>query len=107
MAAADDGLVGIVGIHVEAAAREDAGEDVTGAGNALAVFTTNANCEINFSHAQILSALKSFCVPHRDKKTTAAFYAPESRSARLLIACFELLLLAFVLALVHGKGCLD
>ena len=56
MAAADDGLVGVVGIYVQAAAREDAGKDVARAGDALAVFTADPDCKINDCHVQFLSA---------------------------------------------------
>ena len=53
VAAADDGLVGVVGVEVEAAAREDARQNVPGAGDALAVFTADADCKINCSHNPI------------------------------------------------------
>ena len=35
VAAADDGLVGVVGVEVQAAAAEDLGEDVAGSGDTL------------------------------------------------------------------------
>jgi len=35
VAAADDGLIGVVGVEMEAAAAEDLGEDVSGSGDAL------------------------------------------------------------------------
>src|SRR6476659_1563420 len=48
VSAADDGLIGVVGVQVEPAAREDAGENIPGGGDALAVLATNADCEIYF-----------------------------------------------------------
>ena len=48
VAAADDGLVGVVGVEMEAAPRENAGENVSGGGDALAVLAADADCEINF-----------------------------------------------------------
>ena len=44
----DDRLIGIVGIKMEPAPREDAGENVPRGGDALAVFAANADCEIYF-----------------------------------------------------------
>src|SRR6266567_6608193 len=57
VAAPDDGLIGIVGIDVEAPARENAGQDVAGAGNALAVLAANSHRKINSSHARFLCEL--------------------------------------------------
>ena len=51
VAAANDGLVCVVCVNVETAAREDSSQDVTGAGNALPVFTTNPNRKINRRHS--------------------------------------------------------
>ncbi len=46
--AANDRLVGVVGIEMEPAPREDAGENVPGGGDALTVLAANADCEIYF-----------------------------------------------------------
>ena len=46
--AADDRLVGVVGVEVEPAPRKDAGENVAGGGDALAVLAPNPDCEIDF-----------------------------------------------------------
>src|SRR5438128_5567081 len=48
MPATDDRLIGVVSIEMEPAPREDAGENVPGGGDALAVLTANADCEIYF-----------------------------------------------------------
>ena len=55
--AADDRLVGVVGVEMESAPRKDARENVAGGGDALAVLAANADCEINFVHY----AGTSFC----------------------------------------------
>src|SRR4029079_490133 len=46
--AADDRLVGVVSVEVQAAPRKDAGENIPGRGDALAVLAPDANCEIDF-----------------------------------------------------------
>src|SRR5438132_14315390 len=48
MPTTDDRLIGVVSIEMEPAPREDAGENVPGGGDALAVLATNADCEIYF-----------------------------------------------------------
>src|SRR6266850_6096350 len=48
MSATDDRLIGVVGIEMEPTARKDAGENVPGGGDALAVLAANANREIYF-----------------------------------------------------------
>ena len=57
--AANDGLVSVVGVDVQAAPREDAGENITGGGDALAVLAANANCKINCCHDQFPFLLES------------------------------------------------
>ena len=49
MPAANDRLIGVVSVEVEAAPRKDAGKNVASGGDALTVFATNADCEIYFS----------------------------------------------------------
>jgi len=46
MSATDDRLIGVVGIEVQPAPREDPGENVSRGGDALAVFAANADREI-------------------------------------------------------------
>src|SRR5882762_1647324 len=48
VSAANDRLVGVVGIEMKSAPREDAGEDIPRGGDALAVLAANADCEIYF-----------------------------------------------------------
>src|SRR2546423_13357416 len=48
VAAADDGLVGVVGVEMEPAPREDPRENIPGRGDALAVLAANADREIYF-----------------------------------------------------------
>ena len=43
-------MVSVIGIEVQAAARENARENVACAGDPLPVFTANPDREINFSH---------------------------------------------------------
>src|SRR5262249_39683778 len=50
VAAADDGLIRVVRVYVQAAPPKDAREVVAGAGDALPVSTANADCKINFRH---------------------------------------------------------
>src|SRR5215467_7036093 len=50
VAPANDGLVGVVGVNVEATAGEDARQNITSARDALPVFTTNPNCKVDGSH---------------------------------------------------------
>ena len=50
MPAADDGLVGVVGVEVKPAPREDAGENVAGGGDALAVLPPDGDREIYSIH---------------------------------------------------------
>ena len=45
VAAADDGLIGVVGVEVEAAAAEDPGEDVSGSGDALTGGSSDTDAE--------------------------------------------------------------
>jgi hypothetical protein len=45
MATADDGLIGVIGVEVQAATREDFREDVAGGGDALAGGASNADGE--------------------------------------------------------------
>jgi len=49
MSATDDRLIGVVGIQMEPAPREDPGENVPRRGDTLAVLAANADCEIYFS----------------------------------------------------------
>ena len=48
VAAANDRLVGVVGVEVQAAPREDAGQNVSGGGDALTVLATDPDREIHF-----------------------------------------------------------
>ena len=48
--AANDRLIRVVGIEVQAAARENACQDVSCAGNALTVFAPDTDCKINGCH---------------------------------------------------------
>ena len=50
MAAANDGLVGVVGVDVEAAADEDPRQDVAGGGDALARRAANADGKVDSAH---------------------------------------------------------
>src|SRR5206468_1412241 len=60
VAAPDNGLVGVISIEVQPAARKYACEDVTRAGDALTVFTADADSKINCSHRiNQTSALRS------------------------------------------------
>ena len=43
VAAANDGLIGVVGVEMEAAATEDLGENVAGSGDSLASCSSDAN----------------------------------------------------------------
>ena len=52
VAAADDGLVGVVGVEVQAAAAEDLGEDVSGSGDALTGGASDTNTE-GLSHGSL------------------------------------------------------
>ena len=46
MAAADDGLIGVVGAEVQPAADHDAGQNIAGGGDTLSRFASDAHCEI-------------------------------------------------------------
>ena len=50
VAAADDRLVGVVGVEMQPAPRKDARENVAGGGDSLAVLTADADCEIDLVH---------------------------------------------------------
>jgi hypothetical protein len=50
VAAANDGLVGVVGVHVQAAADEDTGENIAGGGDALARRPANAYRKVDSAH---------------------------------------------------------
>jgi hypothetical protein len=50
MAAADDGLVGVVSVEMQPAARKDQRQNVSGGSDPLAVLAAYADCEINFVH---------------------------------------------------------
>jgi hypothetical protein len=52
VAAADDGLVGVVGVEMEAAATEDLGEDVSGSGDALTSGASDTDTE-GLSHGSL------------------------------------------------------
>jgi len=58
--AADDRLVGVVGVEVKPAPREDAGENIPGGGNSLPILAANADCEIYF---------RKWCPPVTDGTT--------------------------------------
>ncbi len=55
--AADDRLVGVVSIEMEPAPREDAGENVPGGGDALAVLAANADRKIYFEICHLFCGL--------------------------------------------------
>ena len=48
MSAPDNRLIGVVGVEMKPAARENAGENIAGRGDALAVLAADADCEIYF-----------------------------------------------------------
>jgi len=50
-------LIGILGVYVQTAAGKNARENIAGAGNALAVFSSDADCEIHSRHELILSSI--------------------------------------------------
>ena len=50
VSAANDGLVGVIGIEVEATPREDARKNVSRSGDTLTGFTADPDCKINFGH---------------------------------------------------------
>ncbi len=52
VAAADDGLVGVVGVEMEAAAAEYLGEDVSGSGDALTGGASDTDAE-GLSHGSL------------------------------------------------------
>ena len=53
VAAADDGLIGVVGVEIESAPREDARENVARRGDALSGFSPDPDCKINFGHSSV------------------------------------------------------
>src|SRR5690242_18480701 len=55
--ATNDGLIRIVGIQVQTAPGKNACENVAGTRDALAVFSSDADCEIHSSHEPILSSI--------------------------------------------------
>ena len=63
--AANDRLVGVVGVEVEPAPREDAGENIPGGGDALTVLATDADCEIHFGEFCHLIIGRSLCWTER------------------------------------------
>jgi hypothetical protein len=58
MAAADDRLVSVVGINAQTPPGKNAGENVAGTGDALPVFSADANRKINCGH---LNKFLSIC----------------------------------------------
>src|SRR5205807_8824144 len=50
VATSNNGLVGVVGVKIQPAARENAREEIPRAGDALTVFTADADCKINCGH---------------------------------------------------------
>src|SRR5690242_15731677 len=55
VSAADDGLIGVVGVQIEAAPREDACQNVARGGDALPRFAADPDCKIYSSHIQLCS----------------------------------------------------
>ena len=74
MTAANDRLISVVGVEMESASRKDERENIAGRRNPLAVFTADADSEVDFVHSagpRFCSCARKFAVPGTNKQAKA------------------------------------
>src|SRR5262249_25189706 len=88
VATPDDGLIRVVSIHIQSAARKNPCQNVSGAGDALSVFASNPTCKICYGH---LFSLNNKKIPftRSGRKVSAKVYAAAPESARFLSAIWN------------------